>query len=131
MTDTAFVRLEQLCPFPAQELQDVLKIYPNVKKFVWSQEEHRNAGAWTFVRPRQVDEFLFSIIFHCAHTQKTSVERNLLRKKFGAAQYRRSWYFHSSTLYSLTVLIAGVQPNPVFLLPPSQAVSECESTFFE
>jgi len=52
VTDTAFVRLEQLCPFPAQELQDVLKIYPNVKKFVWSQEEHRNAGAWTFVRPR-------------------------------------------------------------------------------
>ena len=59
VTDTAFVRLEQLCPFPAQELQDVLKIYPNVKKFVWSQEEHRNAGAWTFVRPRQVDDFLF------------------------------------------------------------------------
>ena len=84
VTDTAFVRLEQLCPFPAQELQDVLKIYPNVKKFVWSQEEHRNAGAWTFVRPRQVDEFLFCIIFNCAHTQKSSVELNLLRSSRSA-----------------------------------------------
>jgi len=52
ITDSAFVRLEQLCPFPTKDLQEEVKKYPNAKKFVWSQEEHRNAGAWTFVQPR-------------------------------------------------------------------------------
>eukprot|EP00095_Tigriopus_kingsejongensis_P000620 maker-scaffold275_size226830-snap-gene-0.25 protein:Tk00620 transcript:maker-scaffold275_size226830-snap-gene-0.25-mRNA-1 annotation:"2-oxoglutarate dehydrogenase e1 component dhktd1-like mitochondrial" len=50
--DIAFVRVEQLCPFPTQELQDELKKYKNAKYFVWSQEEHRNMGAWSFVYPR-------------------------------------------------------------------------------
>jgi len=50
--DTAFIRLEQLCPFPTKELQDEIKKYPNARNFVWSQEEHRNAGAWSFVQPR-------------------------------------------------------------------------------
>ena len=43
--------------------------------------------------------------------------------------YRRSLYFHSNILDSLTAWLAGVQLNPVFLFPPSQAVSE--STIFE
>ncbi|XP_034113046.1 probable 2-oxoglutarate dehydrogenase E1 component DHKTD1 homolog, mitochondrial isoform X1 [Drosophila albomicans] len=50
--DTAIVRLESLCPFPVQELQAQLAQYGNVQSFIWSQEEHRNMGAWTFVRPR-------------------------------------------------------------------------------
>ncbi|XP_064535952.1 probable 2-oxoglutarate dehydrogenase E1 component DHKTD1 homolog, mitochondrial [Drosophila montana] len=50
--DTAIVRLESLCPFPVQELQAQLAQYGEVQSFVWSQEEHRNMGAWTFVRPR-------------------------------------------------------------------------------
>ena len=52
IVDTAFVRVEQLCPFPVADLQDEVAKYPNAKKFVWSQEEHRNMGAWTFVQPR-------------------------------------------------------------------------------
>jgi len=50
--DTAIVRLEQLCPFPTKELQDEVSRYKHVKKFVWSQEEHQNSGAWSFVQPR-------------------------------------------------------------------------------
>ncbi|EDV52980.1 probable 2-oxoglutarate dehydrogenase E1 component DHKTD1 homolog, mitochondrial [Drosophila erecta] len=50
--DTAILRLESLSPFPVQELQAQLAQYGNVQSFVWSQEEHRNMGAWTFVRPR-------------------------------------------------------------------------------
>ncbi|KAI6238223.1 putative 2-oxoglutarate dehydrogenase E1 component DHKTD1-like protein, mitochondrial [Aphelenchoides fujianensis] len=49
---TATVRLERLCPFPVSELREALGVYKNAKKFVWSQEEPRNAGCWTFVRPR-------------------------------------------------------------------------------
>ncbi|XP_030369346.1 probable 2-oxoglutarate dehydrogenase E1 component DHKTD1 homolog, mitochondrial [Scaptodrosophila lebanonensis] len=50
--DTAIIRLESLCPFPQQELQAQLAQYANVQTFIWSQEEHRNMGAWSFVRPR-------------------------------------------------------------------------------
>jgi len=50
--NVAVVRLESICPFPAERLQQEVKKYKNAKKFVWSQEEHRNMGCWTFVQPR-------------------------------------------------------------------------------
>ena len=52
MTDVALVRVESLCPFPVQAIRDELAKYANAREFVWSQEEHRNMGAWTFVQPR-------------------------------------------------------------------------------
>uniref|UniRef100_A0A182N116 Transketolase-like pyrimidine-binding domain-containing protein n=1 Tax=Anopheles dirus TaxID=7168 RepID=A0A182N116_9DIPT len=52
VTDVALVRLESLCPFPVQAIRDELAQYVNAREFVWSQEEHRNMGAWTFVQPR-------------------------------------------------------------------------------
>lgn len=52
ITDVAIVRVESLCPFPVQELQDEISKYKNAKICVWSQEEQRNMGAWTFVQPR-------------------------------------------------------------------------------
>uniref|UniRef100_W8AY39 Putative 2-oxoglutarate dehydrogenase E1 component DHKTD1, mitochondrial n=1 Tax=Ceratitis capitata TaxID=7213 RepID=W8AY39_CERCA len=52
INDIALIRLESLCPFPAYELQQELAKYKQAKSFVWSQEEHRNMGAWSFVRPR-------------------------------------------------------------------------------
>uniref|UniRef100_A0A0K0FKJ6 Transket_pyr domain-containing protein n=1 Tax=Strongyloides venezuelensis TaxID=75913 RepID=A0A0K0FKJ6_STRVS len=52
INNTAIVRVECLCPFPVQEINEIKKNYPNAKKFVWSQEEPRNAGAWNFVSPR-------------------------------------------------------------------------------
>ena len=36
-------------------------------------------------------------------------------------EYHKSWYFHSKIVDSLTAWLAGVQLNPVFLFPPSQA----------
>ncbi|KAH9518368.1 hypothetical protein Btru_016537 [Bulinus truncatus] len=50
--NVALVRLESLCPFPTSELQYVLKKYPKAKQFIWSQEEHRNMGAWNFIQTR-------------------------------------------------------------------------------
>ncbi|XP_063705809.1 probable 2-oxoglutarate dehydrogenase E1 component DHKTD1 homolog, mitochondrial [Culicoides brevitarsis] len=48
----AIVRVESLCPFPSHEIQEEIKKYKNATTFIWSQEEHRNSGAWTFIKPR-------------------------------------------------------------------------------
>ncbi len=50
--EVAIVRLEQLYPFPAEELKKVLRGYPEVRDRVWAQEESQNMGAWSFVAPR-------------------------------------------------------------------------------
>ncbi|HLZ80209.1 MAG TPA: 2-oxoglutarate dehydrogenase E1 component, partial [Ktedonobacteraceae bacterium] len=49
--DVAIVRIEQLYPFPDQELQNVLSNYPRVQEVVWAQEEPRNMGAWSYLSP--------------------------------------------------------------------------------
>jgi 2-oxoglutarate dehydrogenase E1 component len=47
----AVVRIEQLYPFPQDELVGVVAGYPNLREVVWLQEEPANMGAWDFVRP--------------------------------------------------------------------------------
>jgi 2-oxoglutarate dehydrogenase E1 component len=44
--DTAIVRIEQLYPFPEDDLAEVLAQYQNLKHIVWCQEEPMNQGAW-------------------------------------------------------------------------------------
>ncbi|XP_070687044.1 2-oxoadipate dehydrogenase complex component E1 [Pempheris klunzingeri] len=50
--NTALIRVEELCPFPLEALQQELSKYTNAKEFVWSQEEPQNMGPWSFVAPR-------------------------------------------------------------------------------
>jgi len=44
--DIAVVRIEQLYPFPEDDLNEVLAPYTNLKHIVWCQEEPMNQGAW-------------------------------------------------------------------------------------
>ncbi|RTR30342.1 2-oxoglutarate dehydrogenase E1 component [Deinococcus radiophilus] len=46
---TALVRLEQLYPFPLDELKEELSRHPG-SQVVWSQEEPENQGAWLLIR---------------------------------------------------------------------------------
>ena len=48
----AVARIEQLYPFPAQQLQSLFARYPALREVVWLQEEPRNMGAWTYIAPR-------------------------------------------------------------------------------
>jgi 2-oxoglutarate dehydrogenase E1 component len=50
--DVAIVRVEQLYPYPAKELQAILAKYRNAHDICWVQEEPRNRGGWTFMSDR-------------------------------------------------------------------------------
>jgi 2-oxoglutarate dehydrogenase E1 component len=53
----ALMRVEELYPFPTQELAAMLARYAKVDQVFWVQEEAQNMGAWTFVRS-YLDEIL-------------------------------------------------------------------------
>lgn len=55
MQRTATCRIEQLYPFPGNELEAEFSRYPNLQEVVWLQEEPENMGAWMFVRHRIED----------------------------------------------------------------------------
>jgi 2-oxoglutarate dehydrogenase E1 component len=46
LNNVAIVRIEQLYPFPNNELGDILEQYSNAQDVVWCQEEPQNQGAW-------------------------------------------------------------------------------------
>ena len=45
----AVVRVEQLYPFPIDQINEILATYSNAKEIVWLQEEPENMGPWHFV----------------------------------------------------------------------------------
>jgi len=49
--DVAIIRIEQLCPFPFDQVAKQMKLYSNAE-LVWVQEEPKNMGAWYFVQDR-------------------------------------------------------------------------------
>jgi 2-oxoglutarate dehydrogenase E1 component len=48
----AIVRIDELYPWPHEALTAVLERYTEIEEVVWTQEEPRNMGAWSFVSPR-------------------------------------------------------------------------------
>jgi len=48
----AIVRLEELSPFPTSQLLSELNRFSPHAEIVWSQEEPRNMGAWSYIQPR-------------------------------------------------------------------------------
>ena len=49
----AIVRVEQLYPFPEDEIRAILKEYPKATEICWAQEEPRNQGSWFFMLSRR------------------------------------------------------------------------------
>lgn len=46
----AIIRVEQLYPFPSEQLHSLVTKYTKATKFVWAQEEPYNQGAWIQIR---------------------------------------------------------------------------------
>lgn len=51
-TNTAIIRIEQLYPFPEEEVKEIIKKYGENNHYVWCQEEHKNQGGWYRLNPR-------------------------------------------------------------------------------
>ena len=49
---TGIVFIEQLYPWPEEELRAAIDAQPNANDLVWVQEEPENMGAYSFVLPR-------------------------------------------------------------------------------
>ncbi|HZG71686.1 MAG TPA: 2-oxoglutarate dehydrogenase E1 component [Chondromyces sp.] len=49
------IRVEELYPFPKEEISNILSRFENLKEIVWLQEEPQNMGPWTYIDPRLRD----------------------------------------------------------------------------
>ena len=57
ITSIAIIRIEQLYPFPRQHIQSIAQRYTKASCLIWMQEEPKNMGAWSFIRPRLEEIF--------------------------------------------------------------------------
>jgi 2-oxoglutarate dehydrogenase E1 component len=48
----AIVRVEELYPWPGNQVAQIVDLYPAIEEVVWAQEEPKNQGAWSYVAPR-------------------------------------------------------------------------------
>jgi 2-oxoglutarate dehydrogenase E1 component len=53
----AVVRVDQLYPWPFEQLDEIVAGYPGATDLVWLQEEPANMGAWSFVKGRLYERF--------------------------------------------------------------------------
>jgi 2-oxoglutarate dehydrogenase E1 component len=50
--DVAILRIEQIYPFPGEQLDALLAQYSNTNELIWCQEEPKNQGGWDFSKLR-------------------------------------------------------------------------------
>ncbi|QKS71170.1 2-oxoglutarate dehydrogenase E1 component [Paenalkalicoccus suaedae] len=49
------INIEELYPFPKEQIAEVLKQYKNLEEVIWVQEEPQNMGAWNYIAPHLQD----------------------------------------------------------------------------
>lgn len=59
--DTAIIRIEQLHPFPLNQVRKIMAKYQKATDFLWTQEEPANMGAWSYLQ-QQMQEFTLRLI---------------------------------------------------------------------
>jgi 2-oxoglutarate dehydrogenase E1 component len=57
----AIGRVEELYPFPEEEIGALVASYPNLREVVWVQEEPRNMGAWSYIAPKLTEMLLLPL----------------------------------------------------------------------
>ncbi|MFF8714131.1 multifunctional oxoglutarate decarboxylase/oxoglutarate dehydrogenase thiamine pyrophosphate-binding subunit/dihydrolipoyllysine-residue succinyltransferase subunit [Streptomyces sp. NPDC015184] len=70
VTDTAIIRLERLYPLPGAEIQAEIAKYPNAEKYLWTQEEPANQGAWPFIALNLIDHLDLAVGADVPHGER-------------------------------------------------------------
>ncbi len=73
-TNSAIISIDELYPFPKNEIINFLKKYKDINRIIWIQEEPKNRGAWQFVS-NQLDKASLSNDFeleYCGSVQRAS-----------------------------------------------------------
>ena len=73
-SNSAIISVEELYPFPKNEIINFLKKHKDINRFIWIQEEPKNRGAWQFVS-NQLDKASLSNDFeleYCGSIQRAS-----------------------------------------------------------
>jgi 2-oxoglutarate dehydrogenase E1 component len=68
--DTAIIRIERLYPLPGAELQAEIAKYPNAEKYLWTQEEPANQGAWPFIALNLIDHLDLAVGADVPHSER-------------------------------------------------------------
>ena len=71
-SSVAVIRVEQLYPWPAGEIERILADYPRLTEVVWLQEEPENMGAWPFVHLRMHGHLRDHHVAHVARAESAS-----------------------------------------------------------
>ncbi|MBZ0264335.1 2-oxoglutarate dehydrogenase E1 component [bacterium] len=50
-SDIDIIRIEQLYPLSRRLMDPIVERYKHVEEIIWAQEETKNRGAWSFIRP--------------------------------------------------------------------------------
>ncbi len=64
----AFIRMEQIYPFPENQIKKIIKKYADDCQFIWAQEEPENMGPWSFI----LRKWKFNTIICCARYESGS-----------------------------------------------------------
>jgi 2-oxoglutarate dehydrogenase E1 component len=73
--DIALIRIEQLHPFPSEELKAILKKYKNSLLNLYVQEEPANMGAWRHVKHEFEDYDIYPIARQISGSPATGLSR--------------------------------------------------------
>ncbi len=94
--DVAIIRIEQLYPFPLNDVETIMCGYPNVEDFYWVQEEPANMGAANFIRNKMRDLSLLFVARSESGSPATGssqmhkrTQRKIVEKAFGICTCER------------------------------------------
>jgi 2-oxoglutarate dehydrogenase E1 component len=68
IANMAFVRIEQLYPFPEKQLLEIVSKYGTSCQYIWAQEEPENMGAWSYM----LRMWKFSTLICCSRYMSAS-----------------------------------------------------------
>ena len=101
ITNTAIIRIEQLYPFPVEDLQQIISRYPAANQLVWAQEEPRNQGAWYYMQSKRT----LKAVMHSGHTLRYA------GRNYSASPAAGSLHIHREQQESLIKDALGLGDN--------------------